>query len=293
MKRHVFIINPEAGKKKGINLKDYIQETYNNPLILVTSYKGHATELAKTYARQHTIIYSLGGDGTLNEIINGVLQSKYYSETIVAAVPCGSGNDFIKGITNIKDPVEILKRYQKQKLKVIDLGKINDRYYTNIASIGFDALVVHQAEKYKRIPMVSGEFSYLISIFRNLIRLKDYSVFISVDNQSIMKKRILFITMANGRYYGGGMQPAPKALLDDGELDFGIIAKVSRMKALILLPRFINGKHESLDEVSVCRGKKLMVKSEQAMPINIDGEIIWSDNISVQIEEKALQILVP
>ncbi|PKM51684.1 MAG: diacylglycerol kinase [Firmicutes bacterium HGW-Firmicutes-7] len=293
MKRHVFIINPEAGKKKGITLKDYIEESYNNPLILVTSYKGHATKLAKTYARPDTVIYSLGGDGTLNEIINGVLQSEYYHETIVAVVPCGSGNDFIKGITNIKDPVELLKRYQKQKVKVIDLGKINSRYFTNIASIGFDALVVHEAKKYKRIPMVSGEFSYLISIFINLIRLKDYLVSVSVDNQRIIRKRILFITMANGRYYGGGMQPAPKASLDDGQLDFGIIDKVSRMKALILLPRFIKGKHESLDEVSVYRGTKLKIKSEQALPINIDGEIIWSDNIAVEIEKKALKILVP
>lgn len=293
MKRHVFIINPEAGKKKGINLKEYIEKTYYKPLILVTRYKGHAIKLAKIYARPNTIIYSLGGDGTLNEVINGVLQSKYYNETIVAAVPCGSGNDFIKGITDIKDPVKLLKRYQKQKVKVIDLGKINDRYFTNIASIGFDALVVHQAKKYKRIPMISGEFSYLISIFISLIQLKEYSVFVKIDQQKIMSKCILFITMANGRYYGGGMQPAPKALLDDGQLDFGIIDKVSRLKALILLPRFINGKHESLDEVSVCRGKMLKVKSKQALPINIDGEIIWSDNISAQVEEKVLNILVP
>lgn len=293
MKRHVFIINPEAGKKKGIKLKDYIKKTYNNPLILVTRYKGHAIKLAKTYAKPNTIIYSLGGDGTLNEVINGVLQSKYYDETIVAAVPCGSGNDFIKGITDIKDPALLLKMYQKEKVKVIDLGKINDRYFTNIASIGFDALVVHQAKKYKRIPMISGEFSYLISIFISLIQLKDYSVFVSVDNQSVIRKRILFITMANGRYYGGGMQPAPKAILDDGRLDFGIIDKVSRLKALILLPRFINGKHESLDEVSVCKGKRLKVKSKKDLPINVDGEIIWSDNISAQIEEKALKILIP
>lgn len=293
MKRHVFIINPEAGKKKGLHLKDYIEEIYDDPLILVTKYKGHATELSKSYSSPDTIIYSLGGDGTLNEVINGVLQSKYHDETIVAAVPCGSGNDFIKGITHIKDPAHILKLYLKQKMKEIDLGNINGRYFTNIASIGFDAMVVHEAKKFKRIPMISGELSYLISIFKCLIRLKDYPVEFQLDEQGIIEKRILFITMANGCYYGGGMQPAPKALIDDGQLDFGVIDKVSRKKALVLLPKFIKGKHESLDEVFVYIGKKLVVKSKQDLPVNIDGEIIWSDNISAQIKEKALKILLP
>lgn len=293
MKNHIFIINPEAGKKKGVQLIEFINKNYKAPLILLTEYKGHATELAKTYASPDSIVYSIGGDGTLNEVINGVCQSDFYKDTIVAAVPCGSGNDFIKGITDIKDPIQLLIQYKEQKTKIIDLGKINDRYFVNIASIGFDAMVVHEAKKYKRIPLVNGELSYLISIFKSLIRLKDYPVSVNLDNKINIKKGILFITMANGCYYGGGMKPAPKALLDDGALDFSIIDRVSRKKVLILLPKFIKGKHETLEEVYVHKGKKLEVISEQALPINIDGEILWIERVYAQIEERALTILVP
>lgn len=293
MKRHVFIINPEAGKKKGIKLKEYIEKAFSDALILMTRYKGHATELAEAYASPDTIIYSVGGDGTLNEIINGVCRSKYREDVTVAVVPCGSGNDFAKGITNIKDPVELLNKYKKQHLKVIDLGKINDRYYVNIASMGFDALVVHSAKNYKRIPWVRGEISYLISVFKNLVQLNDYMVSIKIDAQEVIKKKILFLTMANGSYYGGGMKPAPNALIDDGLLDFAIIDKVPRLKALILLPKFIQGKHEVLDEVNVYKGKELIIESEKDLPVNLDGEIIWCDYLKVRILEKALKILIP
>lgn len=90
MKKHVFIINPEAGKKKASELIGYIEENFLNAVIIKTEYANHATELAKTYASPDTIIYSVGGDGTLNEVVNGVLLSKFAKDTFIASVPCGS-----------------------------------------------------------------------------------------------------------------------------------------------------------------------------------------------------------
>lgn len=226
-------------------------------------------------------------------MIGGVFSSAHALDTAVANVPCGSGNDFIKGLTDIKDPAELLLRYRKQKTRIIDLGIINDRCFINIASIGFDAEIVYNAKKYKRLPMLSAGLAYLISVFTTLVRLKDYPVRISIDNEKPWKKQTLFITMANGKYYGGGMQPAPKAQLDDGLLDFCIIDKIPRWKVPYLLPKFIKGKHEMLKEVKMVRGRKIYIRSHRPLPVNIDGEISWSDKVNVEIRNRAIKVLVP
>ena len=293
MKKHVFIINPKAGKGKGLELIGRIRENFKTPIILRTCYPGHATELASEYAQPDTIIYSIGGDGTLNEVINGVASSEHALETAVAVVPYGSGNDFLKELTDIKDPVKLLERYRAQKEKSIDLGMINGRYFIGVASVGFDATVTYNARKYKRLPLIGGELSYLISVFMTIIRLKSYVVLLGIDGNQPIRKRMLFTTMANGCHYGGGMKPAPNALIDDGMLDFCVVDKAPRWKVLLLLPKYIRGKHASFKEVNMYRGKSIVIKGTYPLPINIDGEVIWSKKIDVQVKETAIKILIP
>lgn len=293
MRKHIFIINPEAGKKKGLELTEYINENYKDAVILKTEYPSHASELATAHAGKDTTIYSVGGDGTLNEVINGVMQSDYPLETAVANVPCGSGNDFIKGLTDIKDPVKLLECYKKQEYRTIDIGKINDRYFLNISSVGFDAEIVLNAKKYKRLPMLSAELAYVISVFATLIRLRAYSLTMTIDDQAPVEKKALFIVMANGKFYGGGMKPAPEAELDDGLFDFCLVDEVPRWKVPFLLPKFIKGNHESLSVVKMMRGQKMTITGDQPLPLNIDGEVSRSDKVEVTIKKGAMTLVMP
>ncbi|WZL80529.1 diacylglycerol kinase family lipid kinase [Vallitaleaceae bacterium 9-2] len=292
MKKHVFIVNTKAGKGKAKELLPYIEELFENPQIHQTQYLGHAIELAKENAGPDTIIYSLGGDGTLNEVVHGVMLSQYSKETIVGIIPCGSGNDFIKSITSIRDPKVLLDQYREGNRRTIDVGVLNGRHYINIASVGFDAEIVHNAKKYKRLPMFSAELAYLISVFATILKLKVYPVNIQVDGKALKQKEVLLISLANAKYYGGGMKPSPKAVFDDGYLDFCVIERVSKIRVPFLLPKYIHGTHEKIKQVQMYRGKSLTIKSQDSLPINIDGEIIWNDQLDVTIKENALTILV-
>ncbi len=292
MKKYVFILNPKAGKGQAMSLVPYIQELFENPVILETQYLGHAIELANKNAGPNTIIYSLGGDGTLNEIVHGIMLSKYSQDTVVGILPCGSGNDFIKSMTSIKDPKRLLTQYREGNRRTIDVGILNGRHFINIASVGFDAEVVHNAKKYKRLPMFSAELAYLISVLATIAKLKAYPVKVKIDGRKIDQEEILLISLANAKYYGGGMKPSPRAKFDDGYLDFCIIKKIKKLMVPFLLPKYIRGTHENIKQVHLYQGKKMTISSIDSLPINIDGEIIWSDRLDISIKEKALTILV-
>lgn len=293
IKKHVFIINPNAGKKNALDLWAYIEANYSEAKIVVTQFKGHAVEIAATYAGKDTAIYAVGGDGTLNEVINGVMKSPYCRDTLIGVVPYGSGNDFIKSLTTIKNPIKLLERYQEERSRLVDVGRMNDRYFINIGSIGFDAKIVHNARKFKNIPMIRGELAYIISVLTTLVHLQSYEVVMKIDHNRGIKKNILMMIIANGRFYGGGMVPAPEAILWDGYLDFCRVDAISRGKVIQLLPKFIKGKHTSLEAVTMGKGKKLSLESKVLMPVNLDGEILWGKHFRLAINEKTVSILLP
>ena len=293
MKKHIFIINPTAGKHKGLELVSHIKSIYTEAVILETKYPGHASELAKDYASPDAIIYSVGGDGTLNEVINGIMSSEHASQVTFANVPCGSGNDFIKGFTSEKDPYKLLDSYRNSDTKAIDVGIINGRSFINISSVGFDAEIVLGAKKYKQLPFISAELAYIISVFATLIKLKAYKVKVQIDEKESIIKNILFITMANGNYYGGGMNAAPNAIHDDGLFDFCIVDQIKRRQVPFLLPKFMKGKHEGLKVLKSIRGRNMTITSDYPLPLNIDGEVLLSDSITLSIKEKAINLLLP
>ena len=293
MKRHIFILNPKAGKGKAKELIPFINDVFDHPIILETKYLGHATELAKKWSSPDGIIYSMGGDGTLNEIVHGIMLSSFSDQMTVAILPYGSGNDFIKSLTSIKNPKKLLEHYRLGTRRTIDVGVLNGHHFINIASVGFDAEIVHNAKKYKRLPILNAELAYLISVFATLFKLKEYPVEVGMNGEKIEIKKILLISFANGVYYGGGMKPSPNALLDDGYLDFCLIKKIPKRQVPFLLPKYIRGTHEAIKQVRLYRGKNMTIKSRDSLPINIDGEIIWNDRLDIAIKEKALTILVP
>lgn len=294
--KHLFIINPTAGKGKTLKLIPVIEKIFNdkkeNYIIEVTKFVGHATELAKKYSSEEDYrIYSVGGDGTLNEVLNGMVNTK----SSLAVIPSGSGNDFIKNIYNYnkKEAVEdILYKTVNGKEALIDLGKVNNRYFLNIASVGFDAEVAYNSIKFKKLPLINGTAAYFLGVLTTVFKYKSYDLKINIDNDGFNLSSLL-VAVANGRYYGGGINVAPKAKLDDGFFDICLIKRVGRLKILGLFPKVIKGTHETIKEVDFRCGKMVHIYSEEDLAFNIDGEITRGKEAEFQIIKHGVKIVLP
>jgi YegS/Rv2252/BmrU family lipid kinase len=286
----VFIVNLKAGKGKAAKyikkIKSYPEKGMDKFDVVYTEFPGHATEIAHRYSKMDDMtLYSLGGDGTLNEVVNGSIGTN----TVVIDIPTGSGNDFIKSITDIRDPFEIFKRSLSAQTKTIDTMRVNDRYCINIASVGLDATVAYNAKMLKKVPLISGSLAYFLSIFITLVKYKAYKLNLCIDSEEY-KVESLLIAIANGKYYGGGMKAVPDAVIDDGYLDICMVKNMKLLKILSLLSKYKKGKHVGLKEVTMKRAKKIRIESEEKLQINIDGEITEGNIIEIEIIPDSLKI---
>ncbi|SHE79682.1 diacylglycerol/lipid kinase family protein [Clostridium fallax] len=291
---HLFIINPMAGKGKTLKYVENIKEIFNERdekyIIEITKYKGHATEIVKEYTKKSQYrVYSIGGDGTLNEILNGIINSN----SSLAIIPAGSGNDFIRTIVKNLDDDNILFNTINGEDKIIDLAKVNTRFFVNISSIGFDANVVNNSKFYKKKKFISGPMAYFISIITTIFKFKPINIEIKIDDK-LIKDRILLLAVANGKYYGGGIPIAPFAKIDDGLFEIYLIKQVSIFKLLKSLKKVIKGEHTySVEEIDYLKGKSILVSSKEKLIVNIDGEIVESNELNFKIISKGLKIVKP
>ncbi len=279
------------------HIKERFRNTSLNWRIVETWHEGHATILAReAVAAQPDIhIYSVGGDGTLNEIVNGIAGTK----AVLGIIPCGSGNDAIRSLTTVHDPVLLLEGLIDARIEAVDLGKINDRWFLNIASVGFDGEVVRRTQRFKKLPLVSGSAAYVWGILSALIQNQSYPIRLSVDGGEPVETELLLAAFANGRFYGGGMQPAPAADMTDGLLNTCLVTPLTRRKILSFFPLFKKGNHGKLKEVSFSTFRHLHLELIQkdggpdVLPMNFDGEMTTATTIDVSIVPKALLLKHP
>lgn len=291
--KHLFIINPKAGKGKSLNYINEIKEIFrdrpNDYIIEITKYIGHATEIAKRYTSKNTYrVYSIGGDGTLNEVLNGMARST----SSIGVIPSGTGNDFIKTLINDKNHKDILNRTIFGKEILIDLAKANERYFINISSLGFDAEVAYNAKKFKKYKLLSGLSSYLLSIFYTLSSFKGQLMNITIDGVKYSDRNIL-LAIGNGKSYGGGILITPEADIMDGYLDICMVKEVGILKLLRFLPKALKGKHGTAKEVTFLKGKKISVEGDSTFTINFDGEVEKCEKAEFQIIENEIKFIIP
>jgi diacylglycerol kinase (ATP) len=292
---HLFIVNPTAGKGNAVKMIEKIDLRFKNfsqPYsIKVTEAPGHARSIAHDALSiyDNLRIYSVGGDGTLNEIVNGMAGS--HAE--LGIIPCGSGNDAVRSIYSITDPLKLIEILPVASSVKVDLGRINQRYFINIASIGFDAEVALKSQSLKRIPFISGPMSYILGVLTSLIYLKKYRLRLKFGESERIEKNFLLTAFANGSYYGGGMKPAPKAKINDGLLDFYMVDFLPRRRILRFFPLYKKGLHESMKEVSMKRGQRAIIESHCPFPLNIDGEVSTETRIVIDILPGFINVLCP
>jgi len=298
--KHLFVINPKAGKKdhtKDITaeIKKYLKEDQYD--IHITTKTLEARDFVKNYCQEHQSeelrIYSCGGDGTLNEVTNGAFG---YKNVSVACYPSGSGNDFIKYFGTAKHFLNIENLINGDTVDV-DLMKHDDRYILNICNMGFDANVAIRRERFKRLPLFSGKGAYIAGVAVSLLSKLTHNFKVTIDDEIVHDGDGLLAAVANAICYGGGFYCAPRALVDDGLIDVCIVRKVSRIPFIKLIKFYKKGTH--LDEPKLQRyigykkGKTVTVESEIPLNYAIDGELGVSKKITITIVPKSLKFVIP
>ncbi len=273
-KKWFFIVNATAGRgKTGKKINKLITSINEHKLdfeVELTKAPKHATQLAKEAIKKgfHNII-SVGGDGTLNEVVNGVMLSGKSDEVNIGLIPEGGGNDFAANFnlsSNIDKAVNTLQKFNTRK---IDVGKIEDSYFINALGIGFDARVAMISNKLKHL---NGLPRYLTAVLKALISLKMVEAEIKIDTCTL-NDPFLLLSIGNGMSTGGGFLLTPEARVDDGLLDICFINKINRRRILSLLPSTIKGKHLKEPEVVLHQSRKIEITTNKPLPIYYDGEL--------------------
>lgn len=309
MNRHLFILNPAAGRKDLTEkLKQHISSLDFDGCvdIIVTMGKGYAETEVKAYLKDHTDdftrVYACGGDGTVFEVANGIYHSGN-KNCALGIVPIGSGNDFIKSFDIPAIRFKNIKALAEGEIVAIDAlsardSSKNQRISLNIISAGFDAAVAKGQEKFKKIPLVNGSLAYKMSLVKQLFSdLKNYFTILA-DGERFGKTGdgpYLFVIAANGRYYGGGFKASPFSDLNDGLLDLIRIDTVSRMRFISLVGKFRKGEyiHENQDIVNYTQCRKMQIIAEKTVDLNLDGEIYPMHNPIIEIIPKAVNLIMP
>lgn len=295
--KHLFLINPYAGKyDRTQEMREKIRSVLEGRddlwEVAVTQYPGHGVELVRTAAErgEPLRVYACGGDGTLNEVVNGAAG---YDHVAVTHYPMGSGNDFLRmfgpDACRFYDLKELLDGPQAS----MDLIECNGRLALNVCSIGFDARIGLGAADFKKLPLVSGTMAYQLSALRTIVQGIHRPYQVEVDGERLPGEEFTLICACNGRYYGGGFNPSPDAMPDDGLLNFLIIPAVSRFTVLALIQKFARGEAGEIPGVILRRGREMQVTCDRMNMINLDGERVDGAQLSARLSEKKVNFIYP
>jgi diacylglycerol kinase (ATP) len=289
-----FIINPLAAAGKCAKLGKVIHrlatEAEIDFNIEYTNKPKNATEIARRCCNQFEFIVAVGGDGTINEVVNGMVGGK----AKLGIIPSGCGNDFIRSLAIPKDLVDAFKILVDKKTARIDLGKVNDLYFINGLGIGFDAWVVKTILAKKRI---SGKLKYLYGIFQSIYQYKPVVLHLFFNNMA-HKDKYFMINVGNGFCMGGGFKLTPLARLDDGLLDLNIVKNLTKLEIYKNLIKVFSGKHTEMPQVSTAKTNYLKVESEEKFTAHVNGELIpWSRDespctLEISVLPQALEVIV-
>lgn len=285
------IVNPVAGKtcKRWPTIKRIFKEMEYDIEVQFTEARDHATALAAK-ANGVDVIASVGGDGTLNEIINGVIGT----DVVVSVIPVGTGNDFVRSADLYTDYITAARSISTDNVRHIDVGVVSfgdkKRYFIGVAGMGFDGLVSKTTCKINKPQM--GTVSYLMMILKHLSEYTSMKVSLTVDDICV-DQEVMFVDVANGKYVGAGMTIAPLAEVDDGLFDVIVIGDFGKIESLIRLPTLYKGTHLANSKVGFFRGRHVELRSDEPLSIHVEGEYIGQTPATFDILCKALKVSAP
>lgn len=299
--KHIFILNPVAGKTKmALELRGKIDAYFSRHpemeyAIRLTDGKGAATRIAREECEKGELIrlYACGGDGTLQETANGIPINSDYVE--LAVIPCGSGNDYVRTFGG-RDPFLNVSDLIEGTAISVDAVRCDKLLSLNIAAIGMDAAVADKMMKYKHLPGVSGSMAYNLAIADVFCHPIGEDMEIEIDgvNGPIRRSGCYLMTLAaNGQYYGGGYRGAPKAVENDGVLDFVLVKKIPKLQIPLILGKYKSGDHDGLSCLEHLRGYSMHVKATKPAVCTVDGECFTRDEIDFTLIPNAFNFVLP
>jgi len=284
MSKTTIILNPWAGRGKAGRRQAALEEALRaagiSYTLLLTNARGHATQLAREAVQQGSdVVIAIGGDGTLNETVNGVVEGNALTGRRAAfgVIPLGTGSDFVKVLENVAaDDIEGgIRRILENKRRPIDLGLVEvpgqvKRYLLNAVGVGFDAQAAAEALKFKRL---TGWAVYYLAILKALLNYKAFPMKIHFRDE-VVERRMMFATIANGRCQGAGFWLTPDAHIDDGQLDICMVDMLGIVKVLQYIPLIQKAAHTHLPEVRMERIPLIHITCDNDLPVAIDGEVV-------------------
>lgn len=311
--RHIFIINPLAGKKGREEKTERAITAAGKKLGLETEiYRTRHAGDGERFCRrvcgesagaEPIRFYACGGDGLLNEVANGTFG---FPHAEVGCVPLGTGNDYVRNYGALEDFFDMETQLCAQAVKSdvirytvqLDGQAQKPRYCVNMFNIGFDCNVVDQTARVKNWPLVNGSAAYLLSVAIILIKKKGAELRVRYEDGSVFDGKLLLIATANGAFCGGGVRGVPLAKTDDGKMDVSLVRDISRRTFLRMFPKYAKGTHlsdprlEGIMDYRQCQSLEISAKGGP-MRLCTDGEITDAQSVKFEIVPGAIHFLLP
>lgn len=289
----VIICNPGAGSVDEVEpLLDRLRQV-SSAAVMQTHDPGDATRLARKAVREGCeMIVAAGGDGTLNEVINGI--AEHAPEVRVGLLPLGTGNDFARMLdlpSSVEDCLEVLAAGNTRQIDLVRVTSDEVRYFVNVSTGGFSGTVGEKLTP--EIKKSWGPLAYVRCAAEALPELRAYRTRIVLDDTTVLDLDLYNAIVANGRYVAGGTMVAPEAAIDDGLLDVVLVLEAPAANIAVVAAQLMIGKHLGSDTIVFRRAAKVAVHSSPGMWFNVDGELVGNAPAVFEVLPRALQFVVP
>ncbi len=292
MKKYTLIANPHAGRGRAGRIAAEVVRLFNDRKVRydleTTTGPGDAGNMAAAACASDDVdaIISIGGDGTLNEII----QKAVYTAKPIGVVPAGSGNDFTKVLNTPHKLAEIIDMILAGRTKIIDAGKMNKRYFANNVGIGFDAAVNYNSRSVTLFK--SGLAVYLCALLKTLSHYKPLPMKIAINGEAF-DQNLFLVSIGNGTTCGGGFKLTPHAKIDDQLLDVTMVMPLTLPQLIRHFPKVFQGTIDRTRHAVTRRTQKLTIESAHPLPLHVDGEIyaLEGNTCEISVAPNALTVI--
>ena len=259
-----------------------------------TETRGHGEELARRAIEDGaTRLVACGGDGTVNEIVNALMAyGDAAGRLALMVLPVGRCNDLANALELPKMRASVGEGLLKATTRYIDVGRAGGRYFTTVATLGFDSAVAEYVDRRGHPFFLRGTAAYLCGVFFQLVRYRDVTVQLKGDF-GVFQGPLFLAATGNTHTYGGRLRIAPGAMLDDGLLDVCLVRSVPRWKVLRVMPSVFTGKHVHRSEVSMYQTRRLEIDADVPLRVWADGEPLCRTPATIEVLPEALPVLVP
>ncbi len=286
--KHIFIINPTAGKsdstRKIYAMAERLRQEHGLDVqCILTKRQGHAVELARELCKtgEELRFYACGGDGTVNEVANGIVG---FDNAAMTVIPVGTGNDFLKNFGDRAAEFADAENLWDGEVFPLDAIDVNGRIALTIACSGLDARVAADVHKYSESPLLDGKASYVYSLMINFVFKPIYNHWTVMVDDQIKEGDYALVAVCNGRYYGGGFMPVPEAKMNDGVLDTLVIDRVNHATFVKMVNGYSKGEYRKFPQfIHHYTPSVIRIHSEKSDIVTcLDGECVTNSDVVIK-----------